>query len=299
MGVIVPCLKAWAFMWLEGPNRHTPHLNYILWGILWGMCCFLPASNPALPLIHTRTHGCLMLVKGQTATPPLKGTPGACESTPITSLQLEVMNQLVTLSFYSAWLPASLPHPKAPTKGLLSENELAILTFLRQMSVLLLRRVLGIFGERCFIFGGVKRWCTRTFFFQNSCLEAVVVTNSNMLIHCKKHPGDHLRCQLVICSGTQLELSGWASWPGCNSHLLANMLFFCLCAAMQIQMWMSRFTHAYMNELAFRLLFPYSLFQFAYVNACLLSQLQSSILSCVEEMWLLALSGAAARVEAH
>lgn len=71
-----------------------------------------------------------MLVKGQTVTPPLKGTPGGCESTPITSLQLEVMNQLVTLSFYSAWLPTSLSHLKAQTEGFLSENELGTLTFL-------------------------------------------------------------------------------------------------------------------------------------------------------------------------
>lgn len=105
------------------------------------MSCFLPTSNPALPLVlsltHARMHGCLMLVKGQTATPPLKGTPGACKSTPITSLQLEVMNQLVTLSFYSARLPASLLHLAAQTKGLLSEIELGILAFLRQTSLLL------------------------------------------------------------------------------------------------------------------------------------------------------------------
>lgn len=78
-----------------------------------------------------------------------------------------------------------------------------------------------------------------------------------MLIHCKKHPGDHWSCQLVIYSGTQLELSGWASWPCSNSHLLATM-FFCLCAVMQIQMWISRFAHASTNELVFLLWFPYS-----------------------------------------
>lgn len=73
---------------------------------------------------------------------------------------------------------------------------------------------------------GVECWCTCTYFFQNSCLEAVVLTNSNMLIHCKKHPGDHWSCQLVIYSGTQLELSGRASWPCSNSHLLVTMVFF-------------------------------------------------------------------------
>lgn len=96
-----------------------------------------------------------MLVKGQTATPPLKGTPGACESTPITSLQLEVMNQLVTRSFYSCL--AARVTPDAPTEGLPSESELGILTFLRQTSVLLRRGVLGIFGERYFNSGGVER----------------------------------------------------------------------------------------------------------------------------------------------
>lgn len=51
-----------------------------------------------------------------------------------------------------------------------------------------------------------------------------------MLIHCKKHPGDHWSCQLIIYSGTQLELSGWASWPCSNSHLLATMFFLSVCS---------------------------------------------------------------------
>lgn len=48
------------------------------------------------------THTPLLPVKGQTAAQPPEGAPGICESTPITAPQLEVMNQLVTLSFYSA-----------------------------------------------------------------------------------------------------------------------------------------------------------------------------------------------------
>lgn len=39
-------------------------------------------------------------VGGQAAAPPPEGAPGICESTPITSPQLEAMNQLVTLLFY-------------------------------------------------------------------------------------------------------------------------------------------------------------------------------------------------------
>ncbi len=50
-----------------------------------------------------------MPVKGQTAAPPTEGAPGIYESTPITSSQLQVMNQLVTLSFYTG--PITLPPP--------------------------------------------------------------------------------------------------------------------------------------------------------------------------------------------
>lgn len=47
-------------------------------------------------------HTPLLPVKGQTAAPPPEGAPGICKPTPITSPQLQVMNQLVTLSFYTA-----------------------------------------------------------------------------------------------------------------------------------------------------------------------------------------------------
>lgn len=55
---------------------------------------------------HTCAHSPTPLfffpVEGQAAAPPPEGAPGICESTPITSPQLEAMNQLVTLSFCAA-----------------------------------------------------------------------------------------------------------------------------------------------------------------------------------------------------
>lgn len=98
-------------MWFQGLNRHTPHLMCTLGGG-GGVCtqcaCVVapPPFDPFKPLEWA--HACASAhtppfsfpVGGQAAAPPPEGAPGICESTPITSPQLEAMNQLVTLLFY-------------------------------------------------------------------------------------------------------------------------------------------------------------------------------------------------------
>lgn len=56
LGVGALCFNAGALMLLEGPHRHTPHLNYILTGTFRFMPRFHPTSDPALALIRTRTR---------------------------------------------------------------------------------------------------------------------------------------------------------------------------------------------------------------------------------------------------
>lgn len=101
--------------------------------------------------MHTHTHTPLLPVKGQTAAPPPEGAPGICESTPITAPQLEVMNQLVTLSFYSARITRS-PHSSNLGASVRDRAEGALIDTTREFAGLGYLLVVGVSREREIIY---------------------------------------------------------------------------------------------------------------------------------------------------
>ena len=151
------------------------------------------------------------------------------------------MNQLVTLSFYTA--PITLPPCSSNLGASVGDGAEGPMVYNTRdiTGQFILREIMYWYSFIHFYFYFFTFWeeimvdmyevCT----YQPEQLSGGSWLGKLQHAHAlyEAHSGDHWSCQLVICSGTRLELSGWTSWPCSNSHLLANMFFFPSCVYVQ------------------------------------------------------------------